>query len=153
MAKAERAEGKKKKSGKGGLLVVATLAGITGVGIANSPEDSPGEQPIPSTVEAEIDQEAAKLAAFYNSCSVDRYGTGAFVAMKLYVKQRLNDPGSAKFSYRRDLIRVDRSSCTFFLSGAFSAKNGFGGRVRGAYEVELRRTQKGGWVPVKVTVK
>lgn len=113
---------------------------------------NPTEPPVPLTAEQKADQETIQLAAFYSGCTLSRYGSEAFALTTAYIKPRLNNPGSAKFPYRDEYIRIDQSTCTFHIAGEFSAKNGFGGRVRGLYDVQLRRTQKGGWVPVSVRV-
>lgn len=147
MAKAEGVETPKRKSGKWGWIVVAGIIGVAWLGATN-----PTEQTVPLTAEQKADQEAAKVAAFYKDCTLSRYGSEAFALMTAYIKPRLNDAGSAKFPYRDEYIRIDQSTCTFHIAGEFSAKNGFGGHVRGDYDAELRRTPKGKWIPVSVNV-
>ena len=89
---------------------------------------------------------------YAETCTVGRYGVDASLYMRTIVKRRLNDPGSARFPNALDGVRVDRATCTFTVTGEFSAKNGFGGRVRGYYNVRLQRSEDGKWSLVDADV-
>lgn len=146
MAKQETAAPKKKSSGLGALLVIGTIGGIMYLGATN-PSD---EFKVADVSSAEREAQAA--ATFQKRCTVKRYGGMAFVMAQSHIKRRLNDPGSAKFGYQPAATTVDPASCTFTVLGEFSAKNGFGGRVRGSYLVKIKRTPDGAWAPVSVNV-
>lgn len=90
--------------------------------------------------------------SYADKCTVRRYGSDAVVYMQTVVKQRLNDPGSARFPRALDGVSVDRATCTFTVRGEFSAKNGFGGRVRGYYTVILQRSEDGRWSMIAADV-
>lgn len=146
MAKQETHAKKKKSSGIGGFIVLAALCGIVYLGAANRGDDVSLAKTTPAEREAQL------AADYQKRCTVKRYGSTAFVMAQSQIKRRLNDPGSAKFGYKPSATTVDSSSCTFTIVGDFTAKNGFGGRVRGAYLVTIKRKRNGGWVPVSVNV-
>ena len=145
MAKAKKAE--KKKSGWLGWALVFGIVGLLYVGASNPFPAGP-----PLTPEQIAEKEAEDAANYQARCTVDRYGSMAFVMLQAPIKKRLNDPGSARFGHRPQSITVDSSSCMFTVTGEFSAKNGFGGRVRGTYIGQIIRTRDGGWLPVSVDV-
>lgn len=68
------------------------------------------------------------------------------------MEERLNDPRSARFEDASKNLRLDNTTCTFSVTGEFSAKNGFGGRVRGYYDVKVRRTEDGRWLKIAAEV-
>lgn len=144
MAKQESKELKKKSSGIAGWLVLAAIGGITYIGATYQRTDAVQV----SSVTAD-EQQASK---YQRRCTVKRYGSMAFVMAQSHIKQRLSDPSSAKFGYKPASTSVDSSTCTFTILGEFSAKNGFGGRVRGSYFVKIKRYEDGSWAPVSVSV-
>lgn len=146
MAKQQSATPKKKSSGLGTLLVFAAIGGIMYLGATNPSED------LEAVDMTSAEREAQAAEKFQRRCTVKRYGGTAFVMAQSHIKRRLNDPRSAKFGYQPAATTVDPASCTFTILGEFTAKNGFGGRVRGSYLVEIKRTRDGGWLPVKVRV-
>ena len=79
------------------------------------------------------------------ACTVENFGTDAYIMAQFEVKDRLNDPGSARFNLRPDQINVDTETCVFSIRSEFSAKNGFGGRIRSVFTARMMRYDDDSW--------
>ena len=69
------------------------------------------------------------------------------------VKDRLNDPRSARFNLRPDQINVDTDACVFSIRTEFSAKNGFGGRIRSVFAARMMRHEDENWSTLYLDVQ
>lgn len=86
-------------------------------------------------------------------CTIENFGTGAYIMAQFEVKDRLNDPGSARFNLRPDQISVDPATCVFSIHSEFSAKNGFGGRIRSVFAARMMRHEDDSWSTLYLDVK
>ena len=86
-------------------------------------------------------------------CTVENFGTDAYIMAQFEVKDRLNDPGSARFSHRPDQINVDTETCVFSIRTEFFAKNGFGGRIRSVFVARMMRHEDDSWSTLYLDVQ
>ena len=87
------------------------------------------------------------------ACTIENFGTGAYIMAQFEVKDRLNDPGSARFALRPDQISVDPDTCVFSIRSEFSAKNGFGGRIRSVFAARMMRHEDDSWSTLYLDVQ
>lgn len=87
------------------------------------------------------------------ACTLENYGQLAYVMARSSVKDRLNDPGSARFSLQADQINVDTETCVFSIRSEFSAKNGFGGRIRSVFTARMMRHEDDSWSTLYLDVR
>ena len=87
------------------------------------------------------------------ACTVENFGTDAYIMAQFEVKDRLNDPGSARFNLRPDQISVAPETCVFSIRSEFSAKNGFGGRVRSMFVARMMRHEDESWSTLYLDVQ
>ena len=87
------------------------------------------------------------------ACTVENFGTGAYMMAQFEVKNRLNDPRSARFNLRPDQISVDTDTCVFSIRSEFSAKNGFGGRIRSMFAARMMRHDDESWSTLYLDVE
>ena len=87
------------------------------------------------------------------ACTVEDFGQLAYVMAQSAVKDRLNDPASARFNLRPDQISVDQDTCVFSIRTEFSAKNGFGGRIRSVFVARLMRNEDDSWSTLYLDVQ
>ena len=123
--------------------LIMTGAIVLGVSSLPGPDMSP--EAVAARAERQLEKQEARMAKYLRRCTEDRYDIAAYVTAQTAVKQRLKDPRSARFPALPPNMRVDRSDCSFRFNGTYSAKNGFGGRVRGNYAIQARRLINGDW--------
>ncbi len=87
------------------------------------------------------------------ACTVEDFGQLAYVMAQSAVKDRLNDPASARFNLRPDQINVDTDTGVFSIRAEFSAKNGFGGRVRSVFAARMMRHEDDSWSTLDLDVQ
>ena len=87
------------------------------------------------------------------ACTVENFGTDAYIMAQLAVEDRLNDPRSARFNLRPDQISVDTDTCVFSIRTEFSAKNGFGGRIRSVFAARMMRHEDESWSTLYLDVQ
>jgi len=123
----------------GGFIVIFCMFG------AMLPSEDLSPEAVAAGSERDQQKAEARMERYLRRCTVDRYDIGAYVAAQTAVKRRLNDPRSARFPITPPNMRLDKSDCSFRFAGSYSAKNGFGGRIRGNYAIHIRRQINGDW--------
>ncbi|MEM6411969.1 MAG: hypothetical protein AAF683_10590 [Pseudomonadota bacterium] len=129
----------KKKKGWLGAAIVC----IGSFAFATLPEPDPLDMSPEAVAEREQQKlerqrQLAEIARQREICDVSKHRSTAIVTARYLVKERLNDPRSARFPRAPSQLTVDQSTCTFAIAGEYSAKNAFGGRVRGSYAMNVQ---------------
>ena len=104
-----------------------------------------------ATPTAEVRRIGTELATkrMRELCARDDHGAAIQKAQQA-VSAQLRAPSTAQFGVD---IRASHKGCDWLISGEVDAQNAFGGTVRSAFSVRLRRTSEDVWERLKVSVR